>query len=233
MGSHSVPDAPGPPTRPWPGTGLASVPIFSGDRTVGALTLLTGVGGEPTGKQWEFLRGAVAWAEEWMGQAPPPAPPPQEELAGSRLRQALKAVTVGTWDWNIRTGELLLDEAAMELYGNTPDDYVPRIESWMKVIHPDDLPWTLAALERAIRERTVYEAEYRVLRPDGSYGWTQSRGSVVEYDNAALSQRWGTRYTAAGKCIWTEQALSGGSDGLPRGFADAPAGGEAWEMVAV
>ncbi|POX46123.1 SpoIIE family protein phosphatase [Streptomyces sp. Ru72] len=177
------PDAPGPPTRPWPGTGLASVPIFSKDRTVGALTLLTGAGSEPTGAQWEFLRGVVAWAEEWMGQAPPPAPPPQEELVGSRLRQALKAVTVGTWDWNIRTGELLLDEAAMELYGNTPDHYVPRIESWMKVIHPDDLPWTLAALERAIRDRTVYEAEYRVLRPDGSYGWTQSRGSVVEYDN--------------------------------------------------
>ena len=31
---------------------------------------------------------------------------------------------------------------------------------------------------------------------------------------AAVSQRWGTRYTAAGKCIWTEQALSGGTNDL-------------------
>ncbi|MDX2683064.1 SpoIIE family protein phosphatase [Streptomyces sp. NY05-11A] len=178
------PDAPGPPTRPWPGTGLASVPMFSGDRTIGALTLLMGDAAKPTEEQWEFLRSVVAWAEEWMGRAPPPAPP-REELVGSRLRRALKAVTVGTWDWNIRTGELLLDEAAMGLYGHVgaPAGYVPRIESWMKVIHPDDLPWTLAAAERAIRDGTVYEAEYRVRRPDGSYGWTQSRGTVVEYDN--------------------------------------------------
>lgn len=30
---------------------------------------------------------------------------------------------------------------------------------------------------------------------------------------AALSHRWGTRYTAGGQCIWTEQPLCGGSDG--------------------
>ncbi|MEU9450347.1 SpoIIE family protein phosphatase [Streptomyces sp. NPDC048277] len=177
------PGAPGPPTRPWPGAGLASVPMVSADRTIGALTLLMGGAGEPTGERWEFLRRVVAWAEEWMRQAPPPASP-REELVGQRLRQALKAVTVGTWDWNIRTGELLLDEAATALYaGGDPADYVPRIESWMQVIHPDDLPWTLAAAERAIRDGTVYEAEYRVRRPDGSYGWTQSRGTVVEYDD--------------------------------------------------
>lgn len=157
--------------------------MFSGDRTIGALTVLMSVEGEPTGEQWEFLRKVIAWAEGRMRQAPPPAPPPQEELVGSRLRQALKAVTVGTWDHNLRTGELLLDEAAIVLYGADPATYVPRIESWMKVIHPDDLPWTLAAVERAIRDGSVYEAEYRVLRPDGSYGWTQSRGSVVEYDD--------------------------------------------------
>jgi anti-sigma regulatory factor (Ser/Thr protein kinase) len=49
---------------------------------------------------------------------------------------------------------------------------------------------------------------------------------------AALSQRWGTRYTAAGKCIWTEQALSGTPDGLPwRAMGDA-AGGGPWHIVA-
>jgi serine phosphatase RsbU (regulator of sigma subunit)/PAS domain-containing protein/anti-sigma regulatory factor (Ser/Thr protein kinase) len=191
------PDAPGPPARPWPGTGLASVPMFRAGRTIGALTLLRDVGGEPTGEQWEFLRSVVDWAAEWMAEAPPPAPPPQEELVGGRLRQALEAVTVGTWDWNIRTGELLVDEAWMTLYGDTPGARVPRIESWMKSIHPDDLPWTLAALERAIRTGTVYEAEYRVLRPDGSYGWTQSRGAVVEYDDGEPVRMVGMRWDSS------------------------------------
>lgn len=36
----------------------------------------------------------------------------------------------------------------------------------------------------------------------------------------ALSQRWGTRYTATGKCIWTEQALQPAADPLERMFLD-------------
>lgn len=32
----------------WPGTGLAALPLFGGDRSIGALTVLTGDQGEPT-----------------------------------------------------------------------------------------------------------------------------------------------------------------------------------------
>jgi PAS domain S-box-containing protein len=167
----------------WPGTGLAAVPVSNGERRIGALTVVRGTQGEPTQEQWEFLRAVVAWSEERMTQAPPPTAPPREEMVGSRLRQALKEVPVGSWDWNIRTGELAWDEAAMALYGTDPADFVPRIESWMKVVHPDDLPWTLAAAEKAIRDRRVFESEFRVCRPDGSYYWTQSRGTVVLDEN--------------------------------------------------
>jgi hypothetical protein len=40
----------------------------------------------------------------------------------------------------------------------------------------------------------------------------------------ALSRRWGTRYTATGKCIWTEQPLFGpeGPTGLPTDVLGLP-----------
>ncbi|MET8399137.1 SpoIIE family protein phosphatase [Streptomyces sp900116325] len=163
----------------WPGTGLAAVPVFGADRPVGALTVVTGASGEPTRKQWEFLTAVAAWAEDRMIQAPPPARPAREEPSGNFLRQALKAVQVGTWDWNIRTGALSWDDAAMAVYGTAPADFTPQVESWMKVVHPDDVPWALAAVEKAIRTHGVFQAEYRVRRPDGSYGWTQARARVV------------------------------------------------------
>ncbi|MFJ2418542.1 SpoIIE family protein phosphatase [Streptomyces brevispora] len=163
----------------WPGTGLAAEPLSGAARPVGALTVVTGATGEPTEKQWRFLTAVATWANERMVQAPPPARPTQEEAGGSRTRQALQAVQVGTWDWNIRTGELAWDEVAMAVYGTDPADFVPRVESWMKIIHPDDLPWTLAAVEKAIHSRGVFEAEYRVRRRDGSYGWTQARATVM------------------------------------------------------
>ncbi|WP_267717200.1 SpoIIE family protein phosphatase [Streptomyces sp. CoH17] len=164
--------------EPWPGTGLAAAPVFGGRRTVGSLTVLMDARGGPTREQWDFLRAVTGWVEDRMGQAPPPSRPHRIERSRG-LREALDEVRVGSWEWNIRTGELTWDEAAMALYGTEAADFVPRIESWMRVVHPDDLPGTLAAAEKAIRNRDVFEAEYRVRRPDGGYRWTQARGKVV------------------------------------------------------
>ncbi|CAM5739669.1 hypothetical protein SALBM311S_00334 [Streptomyces alboniger] len=165
----------------WPGTGLAALPVFSGRRSIGALTVLVGERGEPTPDQWDFLRAVVAWTEDRISQAPPPSGPAQTELSGERLRRALKEVQVGSWDWDVRTGELIWDEAALELYGTRPADFTGKIENWMRIVHPDDLAPTLAAAQRAILDHTVYEAEYRVRRLDGTYGWTQARGRAT-YD---------------------------------------------------
>ncbi|WNF00710.1 SpoIIE family protein phosphatase [Streptomyces luomodiensis] len=169
----------GPAAARWPATGLAAMPFFSGERSIGVLSLVMA---EPGPQQWDFLRSVIAWLEERMGQAPPPARPPQEEQGGDRLRQALKAVKVGSWEWHIQTGDLIYDEAAMELYGIRPEDFTGRIENWMGVVHPDDLPPTLGAAQRAIRDHGVYEAEYRVRKLDGTWGWTRARGRAT-YDD--------------------------------------------------
>jgi PAS domain-containing protein len=161
------------PDAGWPGTGLAALPLYTGNRGTGALSVLMGDQGEPSVRHWEFLRAVVAWTEDRMVQAPPPSGPVPPEPHGERLRQALKEVSVGSWDWNIRTGELLWDEAALELYGTRPEDYVGQVENWMRCVHPDDLPPTLALVDRAIREHGVFEAEYRVRKLDGTWGWTR------------------------------------------------------------
>ncbi|MGW3864482.1 SpoIIE family protein phosphatase [Streptomyces sp. NPDC005047] len=161
------------------GTGLAAVPILGPERPNGALTVVT-QGSQPTPDQWDFVCAVAAWAQERIAVAPAPLGRPRENAPSvGSVRGDLRAVQVGTWDWNIRTGDLLWDDAAMMVYGVTPETFVPRVESWMKIVHPDDLPSTLAAVERAIRDVTVFEAEYRVLRPDEGYGWTQTRARVV------------------------------------------------------
>jgi PAS domain S-box-containing protein len=65
---------------------------------------------------------------------------------------------------------------------------------WLeKYIHPDDQPRVLAAIAEAVRTRSTFQLEHRVLRVDGSLGWTFSRaiplfdesGAVVEWFGAA------------------------------------------------
>ncbi len=66
-------------------------------------------------------------------------------------------------------------------------------------IHPQDRPRVLAASERAVRTRTLFEMEQRVIRLDGTPGWAYTRavpifddqGEVVEWFGAAsdITQR--------------------------------------------
>jgi PAS domain S-box-containing protein len=164
-----------------PGSGLAAGPLRSQGRSIGALSVVMGEGGEPTPDQWAFLRDVIAWAEELMVKAPPTTGPVQTKLVGEHFAKALKEVSVGSWDWDIRTGDLIWDEAALKVFGTKPSDFTGKIENWMRTIHPDDLAPTLNAAQRAIREHTVYEAEYRTHRPDGTYCWVRVRGSAT-YD---------------------------------------------------
>jgi signal transduction histidine kinase/CheY-like chemotaxis protein len=66
--------------------------------------------------------------------------------------------------------------------------------NWLeKYIHPDDQRRVKDAIGEAIRSRSTFELEHRVLRLDGSVGWTYSRaipvkdasGAIVEWFGAA------------------------------------------------
>ena len=62
-----------------------------------------------------------------------------------------------------------------------------------KYIYPDDRAYVLATIDEAIRTKRVFQLEHRVVRVDGSPGWTFSRavplldaeGSIVEWLGAA------------------------------------------------
>jgi two-component sensor histidine kinase len=65
---------------------------------------------------------------------------------------------------------------------------------WMeRYILAEDKPMVDAAIEKAIRERAMFDLEHRVIRTDGSAGWTRSRaipildpaGEIMEWLGAA------------------------------------------------
>ena len=60
---------------------------------------------------------------------------------------------------------------------------------WQPTLHPDDLPGTLAAWERAVRDATPYAQEHRILMADGPYRWHLSR-AVPVLDAAGRIEAW-------------------------------------------
>lgn len=95
-----------------------------------------------------------------------------------RLRLAQLSANVGTWDWNLKSGELSWSEGLFALLGLKPAEVTPRVSEWPDYIHPDDRDETLRSSDEAIKTAGDFYAEFRVRRRDGSYRWISSRGSV-------------------------------------------------------
>jgi two-component sensor histidine kinase len=64
--------------------------------------------------------------------------------------------------------------------------------AWLETyIHPDDQQRVMAAIDEAIRTKSVFELEHRVRRVDGSLGWTFSRAVPLLGDKGEVSEWFG------------------------------------------
>lgn len=73
-----------------------------------------------------------------------------------------------------------------------PDTDSPS-DSWLdKYIDPEDQPSVLAAINEAIRKKSIFELEHRVRRLDGTLGWTYSRAVPLLDDKGDIVEWFGT-----------------------------------------
>ena len=103
------------------------------------------------------------------------------EYEADRLlwRLAVDVAGVGAWDWNLSTDELRWDERMFELFGTDPDTFGGTIDAFKAAVHPDDRDRVSEALAAAVATCGRYEAEYRIVRPDGGIRWISGRGSAL------------------------------------------------------
>jgi PAS domain S-box-containing protein len=101
----------------------------------------------------------------------------EEAAARLALELAVSAGGIGTFDWDLVTGELTWDEQLLEIFGFSRDDSrVRTIDTVLSSVHPDDQERVSTLLNGAIAEIGEYDAEYRILLPDGTTRWVTVRG---------------------------------------------------------
>ena len=98
-----------------------------------------------------------------------------------RLASIIKGTNVGTWEWNVQTGETVFNDRWSEIIGYSREELAPvSIQTWRTRVHPEDLEPYLTLLERHFQgEIDYYESEYRVKHKDGHWVWVLDRGSVA------------------------------------------------------
>lgn len=100
-----------------------------------------------------------------------------------RLHSIIDGTRVGTWEWNVQTGETVFNSYWAEMLGYTLEELAPvSLETWKRLTHPEDLEKSLALLEKHFAGKLpYYECELRMRHRLGYWIWVLDRGRVTHW----------------------------------------------------
>ncbi|WP_230685083.1 PAS domain-containing protein [Cellulomonas sp. JZ18] len=116
-----------------------------------------------------------------------------------RWQLAVSAGGVGSFDWDLVSGHIDWDEQMHVLFGIPREQFGGTIEEFRAVVHPDDVAGVEQAIDAAISTCSQYDAEYRVLLPDGTERWVQARGQALAGEDGRAVRMLGAAYDTTAK----------------------------------
>lgn len=101
-------------------------------------------------------------------------------LRGSegKLSLAMRAANMGSWGLNIDTLSFEADALAKVMHGFTAEQPIADVYQSLRNIHPDDVSETKRRFKQSFKTCAPFEAEYRVVLPNGNIRWITSQGDV-------------------------------------------------------
>src|SRR5689334_23254917 len=175
--------------------------------------------------RWQAKDGRLVWIESHLSPVLAVNGTPEglrgvsldvteRKLAEQNLREteerslrAQQAARVGTWEWDVRTGESVWSDMIWDLLGLKREEGPTTVERFTESIHPDDR-------ERATQKvRSVldgnngeYYDEFRVVRPDGEVIWLSSSGLLSRADDGTPERMIGVNIDITKRKIAEETA---------------------------
>ncbi len=97
-----------------------------------------------------------------------------------RLDNIIEGTDVGTWEWNVDTGEMEVNERFTQIFGYTREELSPiNSDTLGQLAHPEDLAASLVMLKRHFGgESPTFAAEMRVRHKEGHWAWILNRGKL-------------------------------------------------------
>lgn len=126
-----------------------------------------------------------------------------------KLQAILDGSNLATWQWNIQTGDTVYNERWAQIVGYTLEELEPvSIETWNRIIHPEDSKRSLELLEQHFAGALpFYDMEARMRHKNGSWVWIHDRGKVIEWtEDGKLLMMFGTHADITQRKIEEEES---------------------------
>lgn len=96
-----------------------------------------------------------------------------------RLRLAMEAARLGTWEGDLATQITYYSEAVGPIFGRPREPFSLAYEEWASMVHPDDLGPVIEAFTRLLERDEPYRVNARVVSPSGEVRWLEVHGAAV------------------------------------------------------
>ncbi len=101
-----------------------------------------------------------------------------------RILLAIEGTDDGIWDWDVKSGEIVLNDHWKHILDYDPKEAEFDFKWWEKSVHQEDFPVFEQALNAYLEGREkYYELEYRIKTKSGVWKWIWARGVCVAYDD--------------------------------------------------
>lgn len=88
--------------------------------------------------------------------------------AEERFVLAQQLAQIGSWDWDIQSGDLFWSTEVFRIFGLRPNEISPTYEGFLGFVHPEDRGDVVAAVEASLADpEKGYDIKHRIVKPDG------------------------------------------------------------------
>jgi len=152
------------------------------------------------------------------------------QISEMHLEEAQRLTHTGSWVWQVEgRGPLHLSDEWYRVFGFDPEKGMPPWEERRQRVHPEDREKWQGEIERAIREQSEYDVEFRILLPDGSVKYIHAVGHPVFSASGELVQFVGSSTDITGR-MFAEQTLRRSEGYLAEAQRLSRSGSWAWDV---
>lgn len=99
-------------------------------------------------------------------------------ISEKSLKKAQELAHLGSWIWDIESGQEQWSEEQFRLFGEQPEEFQPTHERSFEFVHPDDRAKVLDSVSSALKGKQYYNCEYRIINRDGRVRHVHAQAEV-------------------------------------------------------
>lgn len=90
-----------------------------------------------------------------------------------------QALAIGSWEWDIPGNEVRWSDELYRMHGLDRETFAASYEGFLERVHAADRDLVDSSVRAALAERSSFQFEHRIVRPDGEVRAHEARGRVI------------------------------------------------------